>query len=128
AASVAAGHTVEPVLVLGVEDGAGEDVGAEEEAPAPDTGGLQPEEAEALSAMMRSVVESGTARMLRDVPGEPVHAKSGTAQWGSGETIHAWMIAFQGDLAVAAFIEGASVSGTADAGPLVRDLLTRLAP
>jgi cell division protein FtsI/penicillin-binding protein 2 len=52
---------------------------------------------------MRAVVTEGGAQLLNDVPGEPVLAKTGTAEFGS-ETpprTHAWVVALQGDLAVA---------------------------
>ena len=51
-------------------------------------------------------------------------AKTGTAEFGSGDDLqtHAWMIAAQGDLAVAVFVEvGSSGSGTA--GPILEGFL-----
>ncbi|HHW82900.1 MAG TPA: penicillin-binding protein, partial [Actinomycetales bacterium] len=117
AASVAAGHTVVPVLLPNNE---------QEAAPGSATEALTPEEAGALAEMMRAVVTSGTGTRLADVPGEPVHAKSGTAQWGDGNSIHGWMIAYQGDLAIAAFVEDAALSGSSDAGPIVEEFLRRL--
>lgn len=115
AASIAAGHAVTPVLVVGEEP----DVVA----PAAP---LTEAEADALREVMRGVVETGTSTFLRDVPGEPVAAKSGTAQWGTGEQVHAWMIAFQGDLAVAVLVEDGEF-GTETAGPILEDFL-RIAP
>ncbi len=106
AASVAAGETVTPVLV----------VGEEADAVAPSTP-LTAAEAGVLAELMRGVVETGTSTFLRDVPGD-VGAKSGTAQWGTGEQVHAWMIAFRDDLAVAVFVEDGEY-GTATAGPLL---------
>jgi hypothetical protein len=53
-----------------------------------------------------------------------VIAKTGTAEFGTGEDLqtHAWMIAAQGDLAVAVFVEvGSSGSGTA--GPILEGIL-----
>jgi cell division protein FtsI/penicillin-binding protein 2 len=111
AASVAAGETVTPVLV----------VGEEADAVAPSTP-LTAAEAGVLAELMRGVVETGTSTFLLDVPGDPVAAKSGTAQWGSGEQVHAWMIAFRGDLAVAVFVEDGEY-GTATAGPLLEAFL-----
>ena len=77
------------------------------------------DEAAALQAMMRGVVTSGTTTFQQYVPGEPVSAKSETTQCGTPDppSTNAWMIAFQGDLAVAMFVEiGEYV--TATAGPL----------
>jgi len=81
-------------------------------------------EGEALRSMLRSVVTDGSGRGLADVPGPPVIAKTGTAEFGSGDDLqtHAWMIAAQGDLAVAVFVEvGSSGSGTA--GPILEGFL-----
>lgn len=81
-------------------------------------------EADTLRQLMRGVVTGGSGGALRDVPGEPVLAKTGTASHGptNPPRYHGWMIAIQGDLAVAAFVEDAT-SGSADAGPLVKGLL-----
>ena len=64
---------------------------------------------------------------LQAVPGAEVLAKSGTAEYGDATPprTHAWMIAIQGDLAVAAFVADAA-GGASDAGPLVADFLRRL--
>lgn len=110
AASVAAGQTVTPVLVVGEE--------ADVVAPATP---LTDAEAGVLAELMRGVVATGTSTFLRDVPGD-VGAKSGTAQWGTGEQVHAWMIAFRDDLAVAVFVEDGEY-GTATAGPLLEAFL-----
>jgi cell division protein FtsI/penicillin-binding protein 2 len=113
AASVAQGSTVTPVLVVDEE--------ADADAPREP---LTEDEAADLQDMMREVVESGTSTFLRDVPGEPVAAKSGTAQFGTAEPpeTHAWMIAFQGDFAVAVFVEVGDF-GTATAGPILEEFL-----
>jgi cell division protein FtsI/penicillin-binding protein 2 len=111
--SAQSGQLVVPRLVDGV------DVSAPEGAKP-----LEPAEAEALRSMLRSVVTDGSGRGLADVPGPPVIAKTGTAEFGSGADLqtHAWMIAAQGDLAVAVFVEvGASGSGTA--GPVLEAFL-----
>ncbi|MDX5318733.1 MAG: hypothetical protein LPK38_05180 [Actinomycetes bacterium] len=110
AASVAAGQTVTPVLVVGEE--------ADVVAPATP---LTAAEAGVLAELMRGVVETGTSTFLQDVTGD-VGAKSGTAQWGTGEQVHAWMIAFRDDLAVAVFVEDGEY-GTATAGPLLEAFL-----
>lgn len=115
AASVAAGETVTPVLLPEIEQSA-----------APTAAPLTSEESAALAAMMREVVTSGTSTILASVPGEPVHAKSGTAEFGAGEEAgtHGWMIAYQGDLAVAAFVATTDDGGAGSAGPIVADFLT----
>ncbi|MDN6332580.1 MAG: penicillin-binding protein, partial [Micrococcaceae bacterium] len=60
---------------------------------------------------------------LQKVPGPKVYGKSGTAEYDADENAHAWVIAVQGDLAVAAFVsEG--IGGAQTAGPLVADFLT----
>lgn len=116
AASIAAGRTVTPWLV---GERAPEAAGAEP---------LTPAEAEALRALMRAVVTEGGATDLLGVPGEPVLAKTGTAQYSAdGATRnHTWMIAVQGDLAVAVFVEDGE-SGARTSGPLLATFL-ELAP
>ncbi|MFB9072029.1 penicillin-binding transpeptidase domain-containing protein [Citricoccus parietis] len=115
AASVAAGQTVRPLFVTDPAV----------EAPAAPESGVTADEAEQLQALMSGVVETGTAEMLQDVPGAPVLAKTGTAQFvADGEDLaHTWLVAVHGDLAVALFFnEG--LGGGHDNGPVVRDFLT----
>lgn len=116
AASVAAGETVAPWLV------------AESEPEAP-SAALTADEAGALAELMRAAVTDGTADFLADVPGEPVGAKTGTAEFGASDQpdTHGWMIATQGDLAVAAFVEQAE-SGSGTAGPLLEEFLRAAQP
>ena len=127
AASVAHGATVVPRLV--VTDGAmpdGDDDGTENPSASPSapTTPLSDVEAEALRAMMRAVVTEGGATALQDVPGAEVLAKTGTAQFGEGAELqnHVWMIAVQGDLAVAVFVEVGDF-GSTTAGPLMEQFL-----
>jgi hypothetical protein len=112
AASVQSGTTVLPRLVRDWEQ-------EQESVPA-----LGRSEAAAVREMLRAVVTAGSGSLLADVPGPPVIAKTGTAEFerdGRLQT-HAWMIAAQGDLAVAVFVEvGASGSGTA--GPILEAFL-----
>ena len=77
--------------------------------------------------LMRGVVESGTAGALADVPGPPVHAKTGTAEYGteSPPRTHAWVIGFRGDLAFAVLVEDGS-SGGAVAVPVAEVFLRGL--
>ena len=112
-ASVMHGSTVLPRLLPDreVEPGA---------APTP----LTPAEAKALKAMMREVVLRGSGTSLQGLPGGPVIAKTGTAEFGKTPPLptHAWMVAGRDDLAVAVFVErGESGSGTA--GPVLRRFL-----
>ncbi len=139
AASVAAARTVVPRLVTPTDDGAdGSDAtatadedGAQEASDdatsdddLPPAEPLTADEAAALQDMMRAVVTEGGAGVLADVPGEPVLAKTGTAQFGTSDDLrnHAWMIAVHGDLAVAVFV-GEGDYGSTTAGPLMRAFL-----
>ena len=116
AATVAAGRWRAPVIV---SDPA---VAIPEERP------LAEGEAETLRTLMRGVVTEGSGEALLGVPGEPVMAKTGTAEYGSGDPppTHAWIIGFQGDLAFAVFVED-GMSGGAVAGPVAASFLTALA-
>src|SRR5699024_12587450 len=72
------------------------------EAPA-----LDEDAAQEISDMMRRAVTEGTATTLKDGPGDPVHGKTGTAEYGD-ETpprTHSWFVGLQGDLAVAVLVE-----------------------
>ena len=84
-------------------------------------------ESEQLRSLMRAVVTDGSATFLADLPGEPVLAKTGTAEYGtdSPPRTHAWMIGIQGDLAVAVFVEDGA-RGASTAGPLLKDFLRRI--
>lgn len=81
-------------------------------------------EARQLQEMFRGVVTGGSAAFLADVPGKPVSAKTGTAEYGNDNPprTHAWMIASQGDLAVAVFVDDGE-SGSQTAGPLLEEFL-----
>ena len=112
-ASVQRGSLVVPWLVQGHQDTTPDGAAA-----------LTDGEATALRSMLRGVVTDGSGRGLLDVPGPPVIAKTGTAEFGTGKELqtHAWMIAAQGDLAVCVFVDvGASGSGTA--GPILEAFL-----
>jgi cell division protein FtsI/penicillin-binding protein 2 len=112
-ASVQQGALVVPRMVEGV------DVTAPEGA-AP----LTEAEVNSLRSMLRGVVTDGSGRGLLDIPGQPVIAKTGTAEFGTGDDLqtHAWMIAAQGDLAVCVYVDvGESGSGTA--GPILEAFL-----
>ncbi len=114
AASVAAGKTVSPHLV---SDPAPKAVRAPSKP-------LTAAEAKALKSMMAQVVDHGTLKDLRGLR-PAVIGKSGTAEYDSERNAHAWVIAAQGDLAVAAFVQDGS-GGAQTAGPLVKSFLTGL--
>lgn len=111
AASVAAGHTVDPVLVV--------EPGRVTHAPATP---LTQDEASVLRGLMRGVVTTGTGSALQGLGGEPA-AKTGTASWGSPVRYHGWVTVIQGDLALAVFIEDAP-GGSADALAVAQQFLT----
>ena len=113
AASVAAGETVIPHLVDGQQ-------ATSKGKP------LTDQEARQLREMMRAVVTEGSGRVLGDLPGPAVLAKTGTAEYGTSEPLktHAWMIAVQGDLAVAVFVNDGK-SGSTTAGPLLETFLAK---
>ncbi|MGA8245480.1 MAG: penicillin-binding transpeptidase domain-containing protein, partial [Nocardioides sp.] len=111
-ASVVAGKTVVPRLITSVNPAA-----------TPATA-LTAQQDATLKTLLRGVVTRGTGIGLRDVPGPPVIAKTGTAEFDRGgkRLTHAWMIGAQGDLAVCAFVDvGTTGSGTA--GPLLEQFL-----
>lgn len=85
-------------------------------------------EAKVLQDMMRAVVTSGHAGFLADVPGAPVGAKTGTAEFGSDSPpkTHAWIIGTHGDLAVAVFVEEGGLGATVS-GPLLKSFLVKAA-
>lgn len=113
AASIQSGRTVVPQLITTVPV----------EVPG-EALPLTAQESAALRNMMRTTVTAGPSQFLLDVPGKPVIAKTGTAEFDrDGERLkHTWMIAAQGDLAVAVYVDvGASGSGTA--GPILEAFL-----
>ncbi|WP_405473994.1 penicillin-binding transpeptidase domain-containing protein [Paenarthrobacter ilicis] len=143
AASVANGAPVSPQLVLNAD--AAQNPGASATrtesgtaTPSSDTAtasalpaspaSTQPitkEEAASLADMMRAVVTSGHAGFLAQVPGAPVGAKTGTAEFGNDDPpkTHAWIVATHGDLAVAVFVEDGGLGATTS-GPLLKSFLT----
>lgn len=89
---------------------------------------LGPGEAETLRDLMLGVVTEGSGTALLGVPGGPVAAKTGTAEFGTEvpPRSHAWVIGSQGDVAFAVFVE-AGEAGGAVAGPVAARFLTTLA-
>ncbi|MDQ0848397.1 cell division protein FtsI/penicillin-binding protein 2 [Arthrobacter sp. B3I9] len=143
AGSVGKGAPVSPQLVLNPGAGTGQSaptastppasalptastptVSAEPPAESPGTP-VTPTEAASLADMMRAVVTSGHAGFLSAVPGAPVGAKTGTAEFGNDNPpkTHAWIVAVHGDLAVAVFVEDGGLGATTS-GPLLKEFLT----
>lgn len=84
-------------------------------------------EAASLRALMRAVVTSGSGALLASLPGPPVIAKTGTAEYGTAKSggslpTHAWMVGAQGDLAVAVFVADGQ-TGSQTAGPVLKAFL-----
>ena len=122
AASVGAGSRVTPTL-LAPSSPTDPDAGSTTASAPP--GELTTPESSTLQTLMAAVVGQGGAQLLQDVPGEPVLAKTGTAEFGS-ETpprTHAWVVAIQGDLAVAVFVEEGEL-GSTSGGPLMEAFLS----
>ncbi|MBK6856308.1 MAG: hypothetical protein IPG97_07080 [Microthrixaceae bacterium] len=78
--------------------------------------------------MMRDVVTDGTGSALQGVAGGPVHAKTGTAEFGTDDPprSHAWITGWQGDVAFAVVVEDGG-GGGAVAGPVAARFLNALA-
>jgi len=92
----------------------------------PDGTALNAASVSALRTMMREVVTVGTGSALADVPGAPVHAKTGTAEFDNNPAhTHAWTVGWQGDLAFVVFVEKGGTS-TATAVPIVESFLSGL--
>ena len=117
AATIARGSWSAPRLVVEPEP-----TGEGAAAPAADPAKLAD-----VRDLMRQVVLDGTASALSDVPGEPVHAKTGTAEYGSESPprTHAWTIGFRGGLAFAVIVEDGR-SGGEVAVPVVEAFLRAL--
>ena len=88
---------------------------------------LDPAVAETLRQLMREVVQTGSGQAVKDLPGGPVGAKTGTAEYGTDAPprTHAWMIGFRDDVAFAVLIEDGG-SGGRDAGPVAAAFLRGL--
>lgn len=136
AASIARGSLVTPRIVVPAADGSAAGTQAATGTATGDATDAAPEptstpgapltevEASALRDMMRAVVTEGSGALLLDVPGEPVLAKSGTAQFGTDGDLrnHVWMLGIQGDLAVAVFVDEGDY-GSTTSGPLLKQFL-----
>jgi len=79
-----------------------------------------------LRELMRLVVTSGTGTAA-NLPGAPVHGKTGTAEFGTRQPpqTHAWFVGFRNDLAFAVLVEGGGFGGEV-AAPLAARFLQSL--
>ncbi|MDQ2586312.1 penicillin-binding transpeptidase domain-containing protein [Saccharothrix yanglingensis] len=100
AATAASGAVPVPTLIEGRET----KVDHNPTPPAPTV--LEP-----LRAMMREVVDYGSAPQLK--PYGDVRGKTGTAQFGDGVNSHGWFVGYRGDVAFATLVVGANSSGPA---------------
>jgi cell division protein FtsI/penicillin-binding protein 2 len=103
-ASIARGSWLPPKLVVDPAPS-----GAAPQPPAAD-----PQRLATVKDLMRQVVVDGTASALNDVPGPPVHGKTGTAEYGteSPPRTHAWTVGFAGDVAFAVLVEDGRSGGS----------------
>ncbi|MFQ5948338.1 MAG: penicillin-binding transpeptidase domain-containing protein [Acidimicrobiia bacterium] len=87
---------------------------------------LNPPVVETLRLLMRLVVTEGTGTAA-EVDGEPVHGKTGTAEFGETDppSAHAWFVGFQGELAFAVLVEEGGSGGRISA-PIARRFLAAL--
>ena len=79
-----------------------------------------------LQLFMRAVVTSGTGTAA-NLPGTPVYAKTGTAEFGTANPpmTHAWFIGWRGTTAFAVIVEGGGFGGDV-AAPLAARFLSDL--
>lgn len=112
--SMVKGAVVVPVLVDGHDGTAKPAEGA----------ALTAKEAGDLRTMMRAVVTDGYLSTLADLPGAEAIGKTGTAEFGTDTPprTHSWVIAAQGDIAVAVFVEDGDL-GAITGGPLAKAAL-----
>ncbi len=77
-----------------------------------------------LRAVLRAVVENGTGSAA-DLPGPPVSGKTGSAETGRGQPVHAWFAGYRGGIAFCVFVERGT-SGGATAAPIAVRFLREL--
>jgi cell division protein FtsI/penicillin-binding protein 2 len=113
--AVARGSWQQPVLFTTPPAGAPGPTPGPSAKPVPAAGTpIDPTTDAALHAMMREVVTGGTATGLNGIPGGPVMAKTGTAEYDNNPAhTHIWVIGWQGDIAFAVFVENGGVSSGA---------------
>lgn len=112
-ASIQQGRTVLPYLI-------------DSEQPKSKAEQLTGTEAEQLRTMLGAVVSQGSGARLKALEPPNVIAKTGTAEFGTDNPpqTHAWMVAAQGDLAVAVFV-GLGGSGSGTAGPILESFMKK---
>jgi cell division protein FtsI/penicillin-binding protein 2 len=128
AASVAKGATVVPHLLAEIPAPATSPNTSPSAGPTASAEAVQPlteAEANTLRELMRAVVTEGSGSVLAGLPGAPVGAKTGTAEFGKDNPpkTHTWMIATHGDLAVAVLV-AVGESGSKTAGPILKAFLS----
>ena len=109
AATVDAGRFHQPVLLPG-------------QAPLATAEPLSGRVDAALKDLMLGTVDHGTAKSLRGLR-PAVGAKTGTAEPGERGPNNSWMIAYQGDIAVACVVQGGNF-GDESAGPAIAAMFT----
>lgn len=116
--TVVKGSAVAPVLIDGHDGKAKPAEGAV----------LTAKEAGDLRTLMRAVVTDGYLDSLADLPGAEAIGKTGTAEYGNDDPprTHSWVIAAQGDIAVAVFVEDGDL-GAITGGPLAKTMLAAAA-
>ncbi|HKT00976.1 MAG TPA: penicillin-binding transpeptidase domain-containing protein [Rugosimonospora sp.] len=116
AAAVARGQWKQPTLVLDPAPAS----------PAPDQPALKQSTVDALHQMMREVVTGGTGVGVKNVPGDPIYGKTGTAEYDNNPAhTHSWFMGFRGDVAFAVFVDNGGMS-TAAAVPIAGKFFTNL--
>ncbi len=136
-ASIAKGGLVTPSLVVGAQAAPAASGSASAAssgtpsaaAPAVPAQPINATEAGTLKTLMRAVVTEGTAQTaLAGTPGAPVMAKTGTSTFTENgkNKYHTWLIAMQGDLAVAVMVADGDFGATT-CGPILKSFLTQKA-
>lgn len=118
------GHLLKPYLVQKIQGKDGQII-KETQKIVLDENFISPENISIVREGMRQAVTVGTAKQFNDLPVQ-VAAKTGTAQFGDQDKLHAWMVAFapydNPQIAIAVIIEGGG-EGYAVAGPVIKDTL-----
>jgi len=124
AASVAAGHTITPYLLVDADGTPIIDPSSDQTTPTSAPQPLSADEVTQLRAMMADVLNYGTAAST-GLKGLLDGAKTGTAEFTQdGKTLtHAWLIGFNGQYAICAYVDVGSFGATT-AGPIVKAFLT----
>jgi len=115
AAAIARGQWKQPALILDPAP-----TGVATDGPALPQGPV-----DALRGMMREVVTDGTAKQLKNIPGD-LRGKTGTAEFDSNPAhTHSWFMGFRGDIAFCVFVENGGAS-TAAAVPIAGTFFNKI--